>query len=285
MTDNIEKDTEKNKGIIQLINNSGEIASSVVVGVAVGFLSGDPIIGIVSGVSSKTLELTFRWIGNELSDRMIGPREKVRAGAVTAFAMADIRDRLESGENLRDDGFFNKKDASRSDAGEILESVVLKAQSEPEEKKIQYMGYLYSNIAFNSQIDVHTAHKFVNIAEGLTYRQLCIIKFASKSEIFDVHNFEPTDLTMTFRSVLQDCLDLYDIGCIDRSNPLIERIFELYSGTGPKILATGGKPAKYPDIVNMKNNRVQDFSKYIFELMKLDMIPDKDINEIVEAFK
>ena len=286
MTENFDKDTQKNKGIIQLINNSSEIASSAVVGTAAGLLSGDPITGFVIGVGSKGLELTFRWIGNELSERMIGPREKVRAGAVAAFAVADIHKRLESGENLRDDGFFNKKDADRSEADEILESVVLKAQREPEEKKIQYMGYLYSNIAFNSQIDVHTAHKFVNIAEELTYRQLCIIKLASKSESFDVHNLEQTNLTMTFRSVLQDCLDLYDMGCIDGSNPLIKRIIELYFSTpGDALWSSSGKEAKYPDVVDTKNNRVREFGKYIFELMKLDLIPDDDVNEIVKVFK
>ena len=42
--------------------------------------------------------------------------------------------------------FFDEKQTGRSDAEEVLEHMLLKAQREPEEKKIQYIGYLYGSL-------------------------------------------------------------------------------------------------------------------------------------------
>ena len=278
MTEDFEKDTQKNKGIIQLINGSVEIASSAVAGVAAGLLSGDPILVSVIGVGSKALELTFRWVGNEISERMIGPREKVRAGAVTAFAMADIHKRLKSGENLRDDGFFDNMNAGRSDAGEILESVVLKAQRETEEKKIQYMGYLYSNIAFNSQIDVHTAHKFINIAEELTYRQLCIIKLSLNTDRIDFNNFGNSNITPKLSSILTDFFEVREKELIDPNNLLIKKIHELYLGVSGKVWIVGAKPSEYPKYTDV-------FRENFIKFTKLDQIPDEHIDSILRELK
>ena len=51
-----------------------------------------------------------------------------------------------------------KNQRGKSDAAEVVESVLLKVQREPEEKKIQYMGYLLSSIAFDPHINVHIVH-------------------------------------------------------------------------------------------------------------------------------
>ena len=87
-------------------------------------------------------------IGQEILERQLGPREKVPVGAAFAIAAAEIRQRIENGESVRTDGFFDEKQTGRSDAEEVGENVLLKVQREPEEKKIQYMGYLLANIAF-----------------------------------------------------------------------------------------------------------------------------------------
>ena len=111
MSENFGEDTEKEEGILQLISNSSEIVGSTIAGLATGLLSGDPLTATILGVGGKGLEIGFRMIGDEISQRMIGPREKVRAGAAIAFAVAGIHQRLEDGESLREDGFLEKNNA------------------------------------------------------------------------------------------------------------------------------------------------------------------------------
>lgn len=154
MSKKSENDAEKNDRIRHLINHGTEIAG----GAALGLLIGGPVGAVAGGAGGPMAAIALRSIGQEISERLLGTREKVRVGAAFAIAAADIRQRIENGENVRTDGFFDEKQSGRSDAEEVAESVLLKAQREPEEKKIQYMAYLLSSIAFDSQISVHMAH-------------------------------------------------------------------------------------------------------------------------------
>ena len=104
-------------------------------------------------------------------------RQSKRITDVTEFALNEIRRRLEDGERLRDDGFFDKT-IDRSDAEEVFEDVLLKARDEPQEKKIPYIGRLFENGCFDASIDSDTLHFLCKESENLTYRQLCIIKIA-----------------------------------------------------------------------------------------------------------
>ena len=106
-------------------------------------------------------------------------RQSKRVTDVTEFALNEIRRRLEDGERLRDDGFFDKT-IDRSDAEEVFEDVLLKARDEPQEKKIPYIGGLFGNGCFDASIDSGTLHFLCKESENLTYRQLCIIKIANE---------------------------------------------------------------------------------------------------------
>ncbi len=274
----------KNKDVVlQLITDSIEIVGNAIAASAAGALSGDPITAGVAGGLGKAFEIGFRTIGTEISERMIGPREKIRAGAVFAYAAADIRKRLEANENPRDDGFFDKIHTRRSAADEVLESVILKAQREPEERKIQYMSYLFSNIVFNPQIDVHTAHQFVKIAEELTYRHLCIMKLSLQANEYGVLDLEQANFTLTFRSVIKDCFNLYNWGYIDGDNRFMYRLYELYA-KGPQLVGDS-TDSKYQGLMNKDTKTVEGIGKNIFELMNLDLIPNEDIDTIVQTFK
>ena len=106
MTQNFEKNSVKNDRVLQLIETSSEITSSTISGLAAGLLSGDPVTTIGVSVGSKLIEIGFRKIGNEILERMIGPREKIRAGAAFAFALVDVHQRTKNGEKVREDSFF-----------------------------------------------------------------------------------------------------------------------------------------------------------------------------------
>ena len=168
MSERTEQATEENDGIQQLLKYAIEITSSgggSITGAALGSLFGGPIGALIGGASGKGLEIVLSKVGQEIWERQLSQREKVRIGTVLAVVVTEIRQRIKRGESVRTDGFFDEKQAGRSDAEEVAESVLLKVQREPEEKKIQYMGYLLSSIAFDPEISAHVAHQLSKAAE------------------------------------------------------------------------------------------------------------------------
>ena len=85
--------------------------------------------------------MVLRRVGADVSERLLSPREQARVGFVLASAATEIHSRIERGETLRSDGFFDPRHGERSDAEEVSEGVLLKSQREPEEKKLPYMAH------------------------------------------------------------------------------------------------------------------------------------------------
>ena len=270
MADNFEKDVEKNEGILQLINSSSEIAGSTIASLAVGLLTGDPITATFSGVGGKILEIGFRTIADEISKRTIGPREKVRAGAAIAFALAGIHQRLENGENPRADGFFDKSDRRRSESDEVLENMVLKIQREPEEKKAPYIAKIYENSVFEPKISADLGHKIIKSAEQLTHQQLCILSMVGRREnsadILEDFRLNPQfDPSLELSKLLHDCFELVTNGYIQ----------------GGLTLTFSGRLPQY-ETLNPNSMLLENIGIAIFNLMDLQDIPDDDIIPIAK---
>jgi hypothetical protein len=145
--------TKEFKKTRKLINAGVEIAGGAVGG-ALGFLAEGPIAAAVWGAGGTAISKTLIHIGDELSERLLGPRELTRIGATLALATKEISERIENGEIVRDDGFFEDDESGRSKADELAESVLLKSQREPEEKKIPLLAHLLANISFSTEISV-----------------------------------------------------------------------------------------------------------------------------------
>ena len=269
-------ETERNDGVRQLINYGTEFfgsgagaGASAALGLLIGGLGG----AVIGGIVAKGFEIGLSKVGQEISERHLGTREKIRVGAALTIAAQEIRQRLESGETLREDGFFDEKQSGRSDAEEVAEHVLLKSQREPEEKKIQYMGYLLASISFDSQISVHMAHQLTKAAEQLTYRQLCVLKLCAVKDNFELrdNNYrERESFENDLYDVLYECSDLYNKEYIHFGLDTIT--FE------PNVLSKlrSVKPS------GMAFQRIGD---YLYNLMKLCLIPDEDIAPIAAQLK
>ena len=216
MTDNFKNDSDKNEGVLELINSSTEIVGGTVVGLATGLLTGDPALAAVLGAGGKAIEIAFRMIGNEFYERVIGPREKVRAGAAMSLAVAGIRKRLENGESPREDDFFEKTPTNRSNFEEVIESTLKKVMDTTEEPKIKFMANLTENIVFEEDLDMDTYRQILKSLDELSYRQLCIIKLISledqKVDIDSIDTIErvPQNKQTEFYSISRDYRNLMD---------------------------------------------------------------------------
>jgi hypothetical protein len=124
----------------------------------------------------------------EIWERIQTKRGKVRVLRVISLAAAEMQRLLESGAKPRTDKFFDIQPPYSSSAEEIIEAVLLRAEREPEERKLPYQAKLLSYIFFDESIDIGMAHQLLPFAEGLSYRQYCILALATNISSFDLYD-------------------------------------------------------------------------------------------------
>ena len=273
LSDKSARAADENDNIEQHIDRAIELISSIA-GSALGLVPGEPISGALIGTASgKGLEIALKKTKQEILARVLSSREKARALNALDVAVEEVQRRLKSGEKLREDDFFDEKPTGRSDAGEVLEHMLLKAQREPEEKKIQYMGYLYGSLPFNPGISVHMAHQLIKAAEQLTYRQLCILKLCAVKDKFGLRNNnyrEHYGIEKDLYEVLHECADLHNKEYIHSG--LDTLTFERNALSRLRSIVPS----------DMAFHRIGD---YLYNLMKLSLIPDGDIIPIADQLK
>jgi hypothetical protein len=263
MNSEIEKspsDAPKENALQKLIGGGADVAGGAIGG-ALGFLAGGPEMAAVMGGAGALVASTLKTIGEEASSRLLGQRERIRVGGVLAMAAAEIRTRLENGEAIRDDGFFSRSASNRSDGEEVAESVLLKGQREPEERKLPYMAHILSNIAFNSEISPSLAHQVIKAAEQLTYRQLCLLRLAVVKSTIELRAGDyrgQGSLGRELYQVLYECLDLYVRGLVN----------------------FGGEVAFGPTDVKPRSITIQGLGADLYNLMELWNIPDSDLTPL-----
>ncbi|MDK2801668.1 MAG: hypothetical protein PWQ70_3287 [Clostridiales bacterium] len=265
MVETVNSEEKLNQRIRDLIDVGADIASGAVVG-ALSFLAGGPAGAAIFGAGGVVAARTLKYIGNEVSERFLGPREKVRIGGVLAVAASEIAQRINKGEKIRDDGFFEQKRQGRSDADEVAESIILKSQREPEEKKIVYMGHIFASVAFDREISAELAHQILKAAEQLTYRQLCILKLSTYKSVFKLREGDyrgQGNFSRELYQVLYECLDLYNRGFIN----------------------FGGDVAFGPTDIKPGMMTIQGVGADLYNLMQLWTIPNEDILHIAEILR
>ncbi len=188
-------------------------------------------------------------------------REEVRVGATLWYVVEKIQTNLDSGRSLREDGFFTQGTDKRSSADEILEAGMLAAQREYEEKKLRYYGNLIANIAFDTTFSKTQANHLIKTAQGLSWRQVCILALAEKKGIFRLRN-EPYRTKPTFTQeqifLLQEMYDLYNKNIIT-------------FGEAALLGMTDMQPSSLS---------IEGVGKYLYNMMVLSEISDDEIRDI-----
>jgi hypothetical protein len=109
-------------------------------------------------------------------------REEKRAGAALILIERDVSERQERGERLRDDGFFDERDAMRPDAEELLEGVLRQAAQTYEERKVPLLARLYSGVAHDPTVPAADAQFLLRTAADLTYRQFVALSVVARRD-------------------------------------------------------------------------------------------------------
>ncbi|MGL4502016.1 MAG: hypothetical protein ACRCU2_23320 [Planktothrix sp.] len=162
----------------QILSSSKKLGikiTSAGVGAAIGtFVAGPP--GAIGGAALGTLcEEALSFIDRSLSQK---EEERVKISAI--YAYEKITKYLQDGRSPRKDDFFDEKINCQSKANEILEGVLTKCKAEYQDKKIKFISNIYANAAFREDTSVDELHHILEIADRLTYREICILAFITK---------------------------------------------------------------------------------------------------------
>ena len=264
MEDDSNNSTQRDDRLRGLINKGAEIAggaAGTAVGTVIGSLLAGPGGAIVGGSIGAAATMAVKAIGNDLASRLLSPSEQARIGGVFTLAAAEIVERCQNGESVRDDGFFENGGGGRSDAEEVWESTLLKSQRESEEKKLPYMAHLLANLAFDIDISAAMAHQITKAAESMTYRQLCILQLSAIKERFNLRkkSYEGQDsFSKDLYQLIYEYYDLYNRGLIN------------FGGTLAATLVDVNPGAAMPQALGVD----------IYYLMRLYLIPDSDLAPI-----
>ena len=250
----------------RMIDEGAEIVGGAG-GAALGLLSGDPLLTSALGGVGAVAASALRHVGHEFVDRFLGPRERKRVGAVLAVIAQDIHAQRTRGAEFRTDGFFDAGSGGRRDADEVAESVLLKCQREPEEKKVPYMGHFFAHVAFRPDISALMAHQLAKHAEQLSYRQFCLLSIATYRK--PQYGLRPEDyrgqgpFTTELMQVLYELLDLYNRGFVNFQGEVV---------FGPTDIKPGSMQS-------------QGLGSHLAALLDVRLIPDDDLTPIVAQLR
>ena len=255
---------------MKIITKSKELLENLAVGVT--GIGGMLITAAVT--NDPELSATMGYASGELLARKL-TKQRNNMGIVRKYVIEDMKRRRDESESFRTDGFIgNETSTDRSDFDDIVDSILLKAADELNEKKLRYIGYLTSSFAFPPEISADSAHRLIQEVENLSYRQLCLLKIASEKENYQLCDIslverpggEPIHQDYTY--ICDECIDLYDQGYI--------------------IIKTSRDVIPGARSVVVRPNSISPGTKLLwsnlYDRMKLAEIPPEDIDAIVLGF-
>ena len=255
-----------------LVAAGSEITGNVA-GATIGLLAAGPIGAVPGAASGPVVGRVINKICTEIYDRQISKRQISRAGATAGFAILQIKERLDAGDEIRNDGFFDEK-APRSSAEEILEGVIIKSHNEHEEKKAKYYANIFVTAAFDTRFTPESLNHFLSVSERMTYRQLCELQTFS-----DPRQFRLYDGTYDSRYLQNASFEKMAV---------LHEMYDLYQLRLLKCQAPGdGQPDDYMsfDQVRPAWMFLNDLGENLRHLMQLQTMPHQDLETVAIYFK
>jgi hypothetical protein len=151
MIDMSERRSDEQGSLGKLIAAGADIVGAGA-GASIGHLLGGTTGAAAGGMYGAMARIMLRDVALDFIYRALGEREQARVGAAVFYFAQKYQERLDAGEQPRQDGFFEDSPADRSAAKELFEATLLAAQREHQEKKVRFYGNLVANIAFDPTV-------------------------------------------------------------------------------------------------------------------------------------
>ncbi len=236
-------------------------------GAAAGLLVAGPD-GAIGGVAAGSVLASGL---KEVAHRVLSRREQARVGGAFRSAATGFTQRIDAGDTVRDDGFFTSRPARRAKGKEIVEGILLAAQREHEERKVEFLGYLMANVCFESEVDDYLANWSIKTAQELTWGQFVLLSAFGRPDRSTIPTVKIGNGTGRWRSW-----------------GIHQQIADLGWGHREMILA---KPEATPrlalSVPNLKldEQQLSGGGSLLFHLMWLDRIPQSDVADVLAALQ
>lgn len=207
----------------------------------------------------------------DIADRQFSPLEAGRAKLGITIAVNKINERLNDGENLRQDGFFTESDNNeiskvrgRTKADKLFESMILTVKNDSEERKAEYIGRLFANLCFNENVDKIHVNSFIKMAGNLSYNDLCYLYIFRNESFFEFPDVR--DIT-NFSSIIAktEIFELMKLGFIASKKEEMQPSW------------FGG--------IDIRRLQVQGYGFSLYELMELQDMPFLDAYEVMKPLE
>jgi len=176
--------------------------------------AGTAVAGPDGAVVGSMVGQSVTGVLGEFAERMLSARETQRVLVTAELTIADIRQRLSSGDRPRDDGFFDRATNGRSQAEEIFEGVLLKAKAEHEEKKTRCYSRIFTTAAFQSNVSHSSANYYLHLTESLTYTQLVLLELFGEAGRFKLRDVEYATVSPDQLAAIAAAFELFRRGMI-----------------------------------------------------------------------
>jgi hypothetical protein len=263
--------SEEEKDSFNLIDASADLIGSLT-GASVAAFHND-VAGLLTGAAiGSGVAHTVRYGAKAFIDRVMGRREKARVGLVFGLAVHKIRERLENGEALRSDGFFDRDITDRSSADEVAEGILITAQTAYEERKLPYLANILAYVAFTTGVTPAIANRLTGLAQSLSYQQICLLALANSPERINIPmpgyprgSGANTQALM----ILRDLFYLYQNGIV------------AFQGTFGAITRPPTDARAFP----LQNLSLDRIGESLYVAMRLNDLPESDYAYIINALQ
>jgi len=261
-------------GVRAFVASGGRVVGGIA-GAAVGLIGGPPG-ALAGGAVGVALGDLLAKAGVEFYNRVLAPRQGVRAAGALAVATVEINRRLQAGEVPRQD--FIETSGENSDAAEILEGTLLTAANSYEQRKIPYIGKFYANLAFDGGVTPTYATLLLKLLDRLTYGQLRVIATLGKQAYLEALLQVATERQHgAFRSRADVIAEFDELS----TNGLLGVAGQDGSAVPP--LATFGRGAW--NEVGLFKARLTATGVLVHDLLGLSDMPDEERDTVVRALR
>lgn len=178
------------------------------------------LIGAAASVGGrKVLEAlgvgrVFDSAAERIAERHLDQNERERVTAAYTAALKGIAEQADAG--LRNDGFFDqpRADDGRTNAEEVLENVLRRAEQAYEHRKAERLGELFAYIARHNDVTPAHANRLITLVGRLTFRQLLWLGFFTSTKEQDPPDWSSSGtLGVRDQGFVLEVLELAQLGC------------------------------------------------------------------------
>lgn len=255
------------------INESKKAVSADMISGSAGILA-EVLTG---GISAGLVGVAIKSVFSDIVKRTISTKQLTRVNNLQEIGYSLTEKRIKNGDVLRSDNFFEQINDQPSSAEEIFEGVFFVAMNSYQEKKIQHLAHLLTNIAFDETCKSHDADRFLRLSESLSYNQFILLNIFSSNETGNSQNLRSTSyenertINNSTESLLNMSFELVNSGLI---------YLPFISGNEDEHTAVMGSQEIVPSQM-----RLSQSGKKMYQLLSLDNIDSNEISEIVNYLK